>query len=56
MNDQKKKKNQYLKQKQTLFPFVRMSGGLYADLNTDVVPLPLNAQRPSEGMKRRATK
>lgn len=55
MNDQKKI-NQYLQQKQTLSPFVHMSGVFYAELSIDVVPLPLNTQFPSTRRKRWATK
>ena len=52
MNDQKKKINIF-QQKQTLSPFVHMSGVFffYAELSTDVVPLPLNTQFPSTRRK-----
>lgn len=54
MNDPKKEKKKIniFNKKQTLSPFVHMSGvGFYAELSTDVVPLPLNAQFPSTRRK-----
>lgn len=46
MIQKKKKKINIFNKKQTLSPFVHMSGvGFYAELSTDVVPLPLSFPR-----------